>query len=42
MTNENDKVILHKTLGNFLGFDDGAEDILDHLLMIESKAVRVM
>jgi hypothetical protein len=39
MANENDKVTLYTTLGNLLGFDDGAEDILDHLLTIESKTV---
>jgi hypothetical protein len=33
------QAILQSTLGRLLGFDDGAEDILHHLLTIESKAV---
>jgi hypothetical protein len=33
------RAILRSTLGIFLGFDDGAEDVLDHLLTIESKGV---
>jgi hypothetical protein len=35
------KSILESTLGKLLGFDDGAEDVLDHLLTIESKEVRL-
>jgi len=31
-----DKRALEKALGNLLGFDDGATDVLDHLLTIES------
>mmetsp|Transcript_60485 Transcript_60485/g.91216 ORF Transcript_60485/g.91216 Transcript_60485/m.91216 type:complete len:284 (-) Transcript_60485:789-1640(-) len=31
------KAILESHLGRLLGFDDGASDILDHLLSIESK-----
>lgn len=35
----NDKALLQATLGKLLGFDDGAEDVLEHLLSIESKDV---
>lgn len=35
------KSILESTLGKLLGFDDGAGDVLDHLLTIESKEVRL-
>lgn len=34
-----DKAYLEKTLGKLLGFDDGADDVLDHLLTIESEEV---
>jgi hypothetical protein len=32
--------ILTKQLADLLGFDDGASDVLEHLLSIESRAVR--
>lgn len=35
-----DKHILEAMLGKLLGFEDGAADVLDHLLSIESKDVR--
>ncbi len=35
----NDKFYLERTLGILLGFDDGASDVLEHLLTIESKDV---
>ena len=35
----NDKKYLQKSLGSLLGFDDGAEDVLEHLLTIESEEV---
>lgn len=31
------RAILESTLGKLLGFDDGASDVLDHLLSVESK-----
>jgi hypothetical protein len=31
------KAILESHLGRLLGFDDGASDILEHLLSIESR-----
>ena len=37
----NDKTTLQATLGKLLGFDDGSEDVLEHLLSIESKDVSV-
>ncbi len=36
-----DKDTLQATLGKLLGFDDGSEDVLEHLLSIESKDVRI-
>lgn len=39
MTVDNNKIVLQKTLGKLLGFEDGAEDVLDHLLTIESGDV---
>ena len=33
------RAILESTLGKLLGFDDGASDVLDHLLSVESKEV---
>ena len=42
MTVDNSKVILQNTLGILLGFDDGAEDVLDHLLTIESGDVSLV
>ena len=42
MTVDNNKVILQNTLGILLGFDDGAEDVLDHLLTIESGDVSLV
>eukprot|EP00980_Cylindrotheca_fusiformis_P014964 scaffold4095_cov117-Cylindrotheca_fusiformis.AAC.21 len=35
------KAILESTLGKLLGFDDGAADVLDHLVTIESKEARL-
>lgn len=34
------RLFLESTLGGLLGFDDGASDVLDHLLTIESREVR--
>jgi hypothetical protein len=34
-----ERAILKSALGVFLGFDDGAEDVLDHILTIDSKVV---
>jgi hypothetical protein len=31
--------LLQKALGQLLGFDDGAEDVLEHLLSIKSSEV---
>ena len=42
MTVDNNKIILQNTLGILLGFDDGAEDVLDHLLTIESGDVSLV
>mmetsp|Transcript_1136 Transcript_1136/g.1847 ORF Transcript_1136/g.1847 Transcript_1136/m.1847 type:complete len:315 (-) Transcript_1136:50-994(-) len=33
----NSKDVLNKALADLLGFDDGAEDVLEHLLSIESR-----
>ena len=35
-----DKSLLLSRLGSLLGFEDGAEDVLEHLLTIESETVR--
>ena len=40
-TNDEGKAILESQLGQLLGFDDGASDILDHLITIESREVRL-
>lgn len=37
---EASKRTLQSILGKLLGFDDGAEDVLEHLLTIDSTAVR--
>ena len=34
------KAILESKLGSLLGFEDGASDVLEHLLSIESREVR--
>jgi hypothetical protein len=39
MSKEEARAILEFTLGSLLGFDDGASDVLDHLLTIESRQV---
>jgi hypothetical protein len=36
------KGVLTKELGDLLGFDDGAEDVLEHLLSIESSEVSLV
>jgi hypothetical protein len=38
----NSKGVLTKELGDLLGFDDGAEDVLEHLLSIESSEVSLV
>lgn len=37
-----DRTILETTLGKLLGFEDGASDVLEHLLAIESRDVGVL
>ena len=41
-SSSSDKATLVEKLAELLGFVDGAEDVLNHLLTIESKAVRLM
>lgn len=40
MFSKDSKGILTERLQNLLGFDDGADDVLEHLLSIESREVR--
>lgn len=36
------KDVLNKALADLLGFEDGAEDVLEHLLSIESSEVSLI
>jgi hypothetical protein len=38
----NNKAILNKKLSRLLGFQDGAADVLEHLLTIESSKVNII
>lgn len=37
---ESSQQVLLKELSDLLGFEDGAEDVLDHLMTIDSRQVR--
>ena len=36
------KLILESILGKLLGFEDGASDVLEHLLTIDSREVCIL
>ena len=40
MNQQERKNLLQETLAGLLGFDDGASDVLEHLLTIESRKVK--